>query len=127
MIKPNISTLLGQTYDEKRPGNEVLRRSAFLWFYLSINIGSLLSMLALPEVRNQYIMSHVSPDVQTSLVEAQERGEDIVKIAPNEVVRAANSVAFQFPAWLMVGAARVLRRRQAVLRPGQARASRTDG
>src|SRR5437667_8622446 len=35
VIKPNISTLLGQTYDQKRPGNEILRRSAFLWFYLS--------------------------------------------------------------------------------------------
>jgi POT family proton-dependent oligopeptide transporter len=104
VIKPNISTLLGQTYDQKRPGNETLRRSAFLWFYLSINIGSLLSMTTLPEVRNHYIKSHVSADVRATLVAAEERGDDIVKLAPNDVVRAANSVAFQFPAWLMVAA-----------------------
>src|SRR2546429_5837254 len=39
VIKPNISTLMGQTYDQKRPGQETLRSAAFLWFYLSINIG----------------------------------------------------------------------------------------
>ena len=33
VIKPNISTLMGQTYDEKRPGREQLRSAAFLWFY----------------------------------------------------------------------------------------------
>jgi len=103
VIKPNISTLLGQTYDEKRPGNERLRRSAFLWFYLSINIGAVISMLALPEIRNQYIRTHVSPEVLMVLQEAEARGDDILNIAPNEIVRAANSVAFQFPAWLMVG------------------------
>src|SRR6266853_463145 len=43
VIKPNISTLMGQTYDEKRPGQEVLRSAAFNWFYLSINIGALIS------------------------------------------------------------------------------------
>lgn len=104
VIKPNISTLLGQTYDEKRPGNETLRRSAFLWFYLSINIGSLISMATLPELRNDYIMSHTSGEVHQTLEAAQARGDDIVNIAPNDVVRAANSFAFQFPAWLMVGA-----------------------
>src|SRR5262249_17080604 len=40
VIKPNISSLLGQTYDQKRPGQERLRSAAFLWFYLSINIGA---------------------------------------------------------------------------------------
>jgi dipeptide/tripeptide permease len=103
VIKPNISALLGQTYDQKRPGNERLRRSAFLWFYLSINVGSFLSMTALPEIRNEYIKSHVSPEVRATLLEAESRGEDIVSLAPNEIVRSANSVAFQFPAWLMVG------------------------
>jgi len=104
VIKPNISTLLGQTYDQKRPGNDRLRRSAFLWFYLSINIGAFISMLAMPEIRNRYIFSHVTPEVRTTLEEAQARGDEIVDLAPNDVVRAANNVAFQFPAWLMVGA-----------------------
>jgi POT family proton-dependent oligopeptide transporter len=102
VIKPNISTLLGQTYDQKRPGNELLRRSAFLWFYLSINIGALISQTALPEVRNHYVKTHVSAEIAKVLVEAEEKGEDILKIAPNDVVRKANSVAFQYPAWLMV-------------------------
>lgn len=102
VIKPNISTLLGQTYDQKRPGNEALRRSAFLWFYLSINIGAVISMAALPEIRNRYVMSHVTPEVHAKLVAAQERGDDIIEIAPNDVVRAANSRAFMFPAWLML-------------------------
>jgi dipeptide/tripeptide permease len=54
VIKPNISALLGLTYDQKRPGNLTLRANAFLWFYFSINVGSLLSMLALPFVREKY-------------------------------------------------------------------------
>jgi proton-dependent oligopeptide transporter, POT family len=70
VIKPNISTLLGQTYDQKRPGQEGLRSSAFLWFYLSINIGAFLSTLIMPILRVDY----------------------------------GYSVAFQFPAWLMVAA-----------------------
>ena len=54
VIKPNISTLMGQTYDQQRPGQEQLRASAFLWFYFSINIGSLLSVLAVPIIRNHW-------------------------------------------------------------------------
>lgn len=54
VIKPNISALLGLTYDQKRPGNEPLRAGAFLWFYFAINFGSLLSLLGLPIVRNMY-------------------------------------------------------------------------
>ena len=54
VIKPNISTLMGQTYDQKRPGQEQLRSAAFLWFYFSINIGSLLSTIAVPMIRNRY-------------------------------------------------------------------------
>lgn len=52
VIKPNISALLGQTYDEKRPGREALRTSAFMWFYFSVNIGALISMFALPFIRD---------------------------------------------------------------------------
>jgi POT family proton-dependent oligopeptide transporter len=54
VIKPNISALLGLTYDQQRPGNEPLRASAFLWFYFSVNVGALISLLALPIVRNHY-------------------------------------------------------------------------
>lgn len=54
VIKPNISSLLGMTYDQQRPGNLTLRSNGFLWFYFSINIGSLISMLLLPFVREKY-------------------------------------------------------------------------
>src|SRR4029077_18120028 len=53
VIKPNISTLMGQTYDQQRPGQERLRSAAFMWFYLSINIGALISQFAMPEIRSQ--------------------------------------------------------------------------
>ncbi|MCE9545525.1 MAG: MFS transporter [Planctomycetia bacterium] len=52
VIKPNISTLMGMTYDQQRPGQEQLRGSAFRWFYLAINIGSAISIIALPLIRN---------------------------------------------------------------------------
>jgi POT family proton-dependent oligopeptide transporter len=54
VIKPNISALLGLTYDQQRPGNERLRASAFLWFYFAINVGSLISLLGLPIIRNKF-------------------------------------------------------------------------
>ena len=69
VIKPNISTLMGLTYDQQRPGNERLRSSAFLWFYFAINVGAFLSQLTVPVLRNTY----------------------------------GYAIAFQFPAWLMVG------------------------
>lgn len=69
VIKPNISTLMGETYDQKRPGKKLLRSSAFLWFYFSINVGALISQLALPKLRDEW----------------------------------GYALAFQFPAWLMVG------------------------
>ncbi len=75
VIKPNISTLMGLTYDQKRPGQEQLRAAAFLWFYFAINIGALISTLALPLVTKYY---HDSPH--------------------------GYAVAFQVPAWLMVAA-----------------------
>ncbi|HEV8059332.1 MAG TPA: MFS transporter [Gemmataceae bacterium] len=68
VIKPNISTLMGQTYDQQRPGNDSLRISAFLWFYFAINVGAVISTFALPWIRTNY----------------------------------GYSLAFQFPAWLMV-------------------------
>jgi POT family proton-dependent oligopeptide transporter len=63
VIKPNISALLGQTYDDKRPGREALRTSAFMWFYFSVNIGALISMFALPFIRDHsgYAMAFQFP------------------------------------------------------------------
>lgn len=54
VIKPNISTLMGLTYDQQRPGQDQLRTSAFSWFYLSINVGAGLSQVAMPWLRNKY-------------------------------------------------------------------------
>lgn len=54
VIKPNISTLMGLTYDQQRPGQEQLRTSAFSWFYMSINIGAGISQLAMPWLRTNY-------------------------------------------------------------------------
>ncbi len=79
VIKPNISTLMGQTYDQQRPGNEKLLSSAFLWFYFSINVGSLISTFALPALRDYYSGPH--PDKAT--------------------LQHAYAIAFQFPAWVM--------------------------
>src|SRR5258708_645191 len=52
VIKPNISTLMGITYDQQRPGQEKLRSNAFQYFYMSINIGAALSQVTVPLVRD---------------------------------------------------------------------------
>ena len=54
VIKPNISTLMGLTYDQQRPGQEQLRTSAFSWFYMAINIGAALSQFSMPYLRTTY-------------------------------------------------------------------------
>jgi dipeptide/tripeptide permease len=54
VIKPNISTLMGLTYDQKRPGDEQLRSLAFGMFYMAINIGAMISYAVLPMVRDRY-------------------------------------------------------------------------
>lgn len=54
VIKPNISALMGQTYDQLRPGQGQLRASAFLWFYFAVNVGAFISLLALPIIRNKF-------------------------------------------------------------------------
>ncbi|MCI0460802.1 MAG: oligopeptide:H+ symporter [Gemmataceae bacterium] len=54
VIKPNISTLMGLTYDQQRPGQEQLRSSAFGMFYMAINIGAFISQLAIPWIRTRY-------------------------------------------------------------------------
>ncbi len=54
VIKPNISTLMGMTYTQQRPGQDQLRTSAFSWFYMAINIGAALSQFAMPWLRTEY-------------------------------------------------------------------------
>jgi len=54
VIKPNISTLMGLTYDQQRPGQDKLRSDAFAMFYGSINIGATISSFALPALRTTY-------------------------------------------------------------------------
>lgn len=54
VIKPNISTLMGMTYDQKRPGQEKLRSDAFAMFYGAINIGAALSSVIMPWLRDHY-------------------------------------------------------------------------
>ncbi len=83
VIKPNISTLMGLTYDEQRPGQEHLRNMAFTLFYVAINIGSFLSTIICPELRNHY---GVVVDAETN------------KLADPQ---AGYFAAFLFPAVLM--------------------------
>ena len=54
VIKPNISTLMGLTYDQQRPGQEKLRGDAFAMFYGAINIGAAFSSFTLPEIRDRW-------------------------------------------------------------------------
>jgi POT family proton-dependent oligopeptide transporter len=54
VIKPNISTLMGMTYDQQRPGQEKLRSDAFAIFYGAINIGAAISAFAVPAIRDHY-------------------------------------------------------------------------
>jgi dipeptide/tripeptide permease len=54
VIKPNISTLMGLTYDQQRPGWSKLRSDAFALFYGSINIGAALTSFGVPWIRNYY-------------------------------------------------------------------------
>jgi POT family proton-dependent oligopeptide transporter len=54
VIKPNISTLMGLTYDQYRPGQTQLRSDAFSFFYWAINIGACLSSSIMPRLRDLY-------------------------------------------------------------------------
>jgi POT family proton-dependent oligopeptide transporter len=54
VIKPNISTLMGMTYDQQRPGQTKLRSDGFALFYGSINIGAAISSFAMPWLRVHY-------------------------------------------------------------------------
>lgn len=63
VIKPNISTLMGLTYDQKRPGQDKLRSDGFAMFYFSINIGAAISLFAMPVIRDHlgYAMAFLFP------------------------------------------------------------------
>lgn len=54
VTKPNISTLMGLTYDAQRPGQERLRSDAFAMFYGAINVGSAISTFSMPWIREHY-------------------------------------------------------------------------
>ena len=54
VIKPNISTLMGLTYDEQRPGQTKLRSDAFAMFYFAINVGAAISQFAMPPIRSNW-------------------------------------------------------------------------
>jgi POT family proton-dependent oligopeptide transporter len=54
VIKPNISTLMGMTYDQQRPGQTRLRSDGFAMFYGAINIGAAISSFAMPWIRDHY-------------------------------------------------------------------------
>lgn len=54
VTKPNISSLMGMTYDQQRPGDEALRSDAFGIFYMAINIGATISQFAMPYIRTEY-------------------------------------------------------------------------
>jgi POT family proton-dependent oligopeptide transporter len=54
VIKPNISTLMGLTYDQYRPGQDQLRSDAFSFFYMAINIGAFASSFTMPWLRTHY-------------------------------------------------------------------------
>lgn len=66
VIKPNISTLLGMTYDQFRPGQEQLRTGGFQYFYMAINIGAFIAQVTVPVIRDQtgsYAMAFAVPTV----------------------------------------------------------------
>jgi dipeptide/tripeptide permease len=115
VIKPNISTLMGMTYDQKRPGQEGLRTAAFLWFYFSINVGSLISLYALPEIRDHFAHAKNEQPLMTTstmglLASPLGQGPLLASslLMPKRPVYGplpwAYRMAFQFPAWLMVAA-----------------------
>jgi POT family proton-dependent oligopeptide transporter len=54
VIKPNISTLMGMTYDQKCAGKSKMRSDAFAMFYGAINIGAFISGLCVPAIRNYF-------------------------------------------------------------------------
>src|SRR5207302_10498754 len=83
------------------PGHDRLRTAAFLWFYLAINVGALISQIALPIVRDRYIMAHLDAATLETAKQLIDRGEDISTLASAEVLGRAYQLAFAFPTALM--------------------------
>ena len=54
VIKPNITALMGLTYEQRRPGRSQLLTDAFSLFYMAINIGAFLSQNTMPWIRDNY-------------------------------------------------------------------------
>lgn len=109
VTKPNISTLMGMTYDQQRPGQEQLLSSAFRWFYFSINVGAFLSQTILPKIRDHYTAQYVADGLDKSAALAK-----------------AYPIAFQSPAWLMIAALIIFamgKRYYAVETPGRVEAT----
>lgn len=128
IIKPNISSLLGMTYDQKRPGQTGLRSQAFNIFYFAINLGALLSMLFLPMVRNHVRDGELEKNKivfkslkvgEKFIVDGKEvtiekerdgyilDGKEDLSIKDTRVLTANQKgygMAFQVPAWLMLAA-----------------------
>jgi POT family proton-dependent oligopeptide transporter len=122
VIKPNISTLMGKTYDQKRPGQKALLTSAFLWFYFSINIGAVLSQYALPQLRDNLANWYLAPYALKEEARTLSDGShgkawfatidgvrrEITNDEANDLKlqsrRYAYPWAFQVPAWLMLAA-----------------------
>lgn len=88
VIKPNISTLMGLTYDQQRPGQDQLRSQAFSWFYVAINMGSFLASNICPWLRDTF--GKMVPDPA-----------DPKRLVPSDP-QAGYLAAFLFPAVLMV-------------------------
>jgi len=57
VIKPNISTLMGMTYEQQRPGQEHVLSNAFAIFYMAINIGASVSVFTMPWIRTNFSYS----------------------------------------------------------------------
>src|SRR5262249_42582258 len=122
VIKPNISTLMGLTYDQQRPGQSALRTAAFQWFYFSINVGAVLSTFGLPAIRDHLTDSYLAryefkeeirrsaDGTERKVFQAtlegvrKEISEEEANRLKLEARRYAYPLAFQVPAWLMVAA-----------------------
>lgn len=86
VTKPNISPLMGMTYDQQRPGQTKLRSDAFLWFYFSVNVGAFLSQFAVPWIRTAVAEQKIT-------MFAPERAYQVAFLAP-AVLMAVAFVAF---------------------------------
>jgi POT family proton-dependent oligopeptide transporter len=57
VIKPNISSLMGMTYEQQRPGQHQLLSNAFAIFYMAINMGAMVSSFTMPMIRTNFSYS----------------------------------------------------------------------